>query len=206
MSASSKEDSEQSLYSQKAVSNSGENIASQNKQVSLTGQKERVSATRAAAPAPLDPIRKELAADLLKAGVAKKEADYLAALARLNGHGKDYVKQALSYIDRQRSVHSREGLLIHLVKTNWQPPVQVQEAPRSSDSTATQLRVPLPSASSIRPEHLPGLIEIEKRNLEEATSDFERETARIRLAHLQNVAAQLELNPQANTITPYTSI
>lgn len=192
--SSSNSGSEKSSSKSQKANDSGETTVNTTKSTSvpLTGPGEKVKTGKSVSQASKDPIQAELALDLLMAGVAKKEAEHLAALARQNGHNDDYVKQALQYIDRQRSVHNREGLLIHLVKTNWQP--VVQEATSVSGSNGSQMVVPLPSANSIRPEHLPRLIEIEKRNVQEATSHFERETARARLVHFQTIAAQLNPN------------
>lgn len=135
-----------------------------------------------------------LTQDLLKAGVSQKEAALLATLAHQNGHPEIYVKLVLDYIDRQRAVHNREGLLIHLIKTNWQPPVAQEQTGTSGGQPTAAVLAPLPPAGSVKPEHLPRLIEIEERNLREATSAFERETARTRLQHFQTIAARLNLN------------
>ncbi|MBN9390828.1 MAG: hypothetical protein J0I20_22555 [Chloroflexi bacterium] len=139
-----------------------------------------------------EPEQLTLMQDLIQAGVSQKEAAALAALARQNGHPDSYVKSTLDYIDRQRSVHNREGLLIHLIKTNWQPPAdQEQTGAMEGQTAAIAVAVPLPPAGSVKPEHLPRLIEIEERNLREAASEFERETARTRLQHFRSIAAQL---------------
>ncbi len=129
---------------------------------------------------------RELTGELIQAGVSQAEARKLASLALKNGHGTDYIGQALGYIDRQRSVHNREGLLIHLVKTNWQPPpVLTGSRTDRRGGEPGQAEKPLPSLSSLQPELLPKLIEIEKRNLAEAPSEFEREIARSRLNQFQ---------------------
>ena len=74
-----------------------------------------------------------LVSELTVAGISSLEAKRLAAIIFANGHrAGSYVSECLRYIQRQTGVKSRIGLLVYLIKTNWQPTSVKQFRPESS--------------------------------------------------------------------------
>ncbi len=137
------------------------------------------------------PQESAIAVELVKVGIGKGLAHALAATATANGHGPAYPAQILAYIAAQAGVKSREGLLIHLIKSGWSPPnagyispIGAATSPGSVRNSADYLpdsTVPLPTAASVNLALLPRLIALEERNLQEARTDRERQIARLRL-------------------------
>ena len=67
--------------------------------------------------------KQTIAKELSEAGVSHAQALSLAGIICANGYrAGSYVGECLRYIQRQTGVKSRVGLLVYLVKTNWQPP------------------------------------------------------------------------------------
>ena len=84
--------------------------------------------------------KQALELELVEAGITRLEARHLAELAHVNGHhaGSDgYVKTCLAYIGRQQGVKNRIGLLVYLVKTDWQPGIA---SPDSTYQSLTGIR------------------------------------------------------------------
>ncbi len=164
-------------------------------------------------PQPADTAgRGQLEKELLAAQVSKVEAQQLAGIILANGYGPGYVGQTLAYVDSQRHVKSRVGLLIHLIKTNWQllsplpedglggnHPTYPEASGGSTLATQGQVVGVLPTLATVNPRHLPKLIEIEARNLREATTDRQRVTAQARLERLQAIASQLTVQVASET-------
>ncbi|HEX2916856.1 MAG TPA: hypothetical protein VH186_39220 [Chloroflexia bacterium] len=152
----------------------------------------------------------KLSQELLEAHIARSEAVKLARVALANGHRPGYVTQALAYIDQQESVRSREGFLIHLVRSNWLPHPAVANESRdnrtgswlgtgSKVAAATTQQdylpdstVPLPSLANTSPALLPKLIEMEEDNLLHAYSERDRLVSTLRLERFRQMKAQLE--------------
>ncbi|HEX2911482.1 MAG TPA: hypothetical protein VH186_11795 [Chloroflexia bacterium] len=152
----------------------------------------------------------KLSQELLEAHIARSEAVKLAGVALTNGHRPGYVTQALAYIDQQESVRSREGFLIHLVRSNWLPHPAVANESRdnrtgswlgtgSKVAAATTQQdylpdstIPLPSLANTSPALLPKLIEMEEDNLLHAYSERDRLVSTLRLERFRQMKAQLE--------------
>jgi hypothetical protein len=120
-------------------------------------------------------LKCQFSEQLRQIGISQREACNLAQIAVYNDHPDDYVNQCLAYIARQRNVHNREGLLVHLIKTNWQP------EPNGLVRTSTNQEMEEIVVVASRAQLLPEIIEMEQQNLKEARSDRERQMAQNRL-------------------------
>jgi hypothetical protein len=168
----------------------------------------------AAQPAPnssTDPEVEKITAELVQARISKQLAEELAAIAVANGHRQGYVVQTLAYIAEQKQVKSREGLLVHLIKTNWLP-TQTSGAGGYAQADATypqDYQADLVAKygedivrclpKSVKPENLSKLLEIEERNLREACSQRERLTAQARLERYRLLGKQMGLVNEADS-------
>jgi hypothetical protein len=148
----------------------------------------------------------KITTELVQARISKRLAEELAAIAVANGHHQGYVAQVLAYIAEQKQVKSREGLLVHLIKTNWLPtqsPCTGGYALADGGTTTADYQAQLVTMygedivrclpKAVKPENLPRLLEIEERNLREACSQRERLTAQARLERYRLLGRQLGL-------------
>ncbi len=143
----------------------------------------------------------KLAEALCRERISRRQAQELALTALANGHGPDYVERVRAYVESQQGVKNREGFLVHLVKTGWQPadsaPRRTGSAPDVNDLATLEARygrdilAQLPT--SVTAERLPRMLEMHERNLREACSDRERLTYEAKLERYRLLGRQMGL-------------